>query len=593
MNKRRTNRIVAVLNIISIVVYYLLFLFEKYIISSIMTGQGGNESIYDSFIIDTLVNNIKIILPLMFGGIGIINTICAFQNKKNKKVFFWQLVFGVCYIWQTLNLLISYTNIDEDILKMINRIVCGVVPIILVIINLILIKKFKPKLIQIISYIGVIILSILGLFEIISTYWEIIAGIMQLIYIHFQDKNVEESKAKKITNIILYYIIEFILATGFAFMVVASLLITKVNETKWKDGLTKIYNSIPYLQDATNGELYIPVENNYKYGFIDESGEEKIHCEYDRVSYFSEVNVNNKKYYVALAKKDNNFFIISKNNDFLSIESDLEVYLQKIFNHLNRTATESWKIDRIGQLQMFEFLFQVFSRPNERRVEQQTLDTNDKKINKITLTKKDSNYYYKNQNYSMMIEPIYGKSDNQGSYYDENTNTYFLTSNEEKYKVTITKSTQESKSSIVYLYGLDRDSLTLETYTNGSIGFENEDKTKIGWYDLNGNQTTMPNKYEVRDIKDDKIIIQDLNKDEIENYDENKKYESNFLIIDFQGKKLLQTTALDVYDNSYLVKKDSKKMVLMDKDLNEISNEYDKIITTPRMDVSANYSSYY
>ena len=58
------------------------------------------------------------------------------------------------------------------------------------------------------------------------------------------------------------------------------------------------------------------------------------------------------------------------------------------------------------------------------------------------------------------------------------------------------------------------------------------------------------------------------------------------------GKTLLQTTAIDVYDNTYLVKNDNNKMVLMDKDLNVISNEYDKIITNMKMDVSANYSSY-
>lgn len=34
-------------------------------------------------------------------------------------------------------------------------------------------------------------------------------------------------------------------------------------------------------------------------------------------------------------------------------------------------------------------------------------------------------------------------------------------------------------------------------------------------------------------------------------------------------------------------------MVVMDKDLNTISNEYDKIITNTQIDVSFNFSSYY
>ena len=59
------------------------------------------------------------------------------------------------------------------------------------------------------------------------------------------------------------------------------------------------------------------------------------------------------------------------------------------------------------------------------------------------------------------------------------------------------------------------------------------------------------------------------------------------------GKTLLQTKALDIYDNMYLVKNNNEKMVLLDEDLNVISNEYDKIITTMQMDTTASYSSYY
>ena len=44
---------------------------------------------------------------------------------------------------------------------------------------------------------------------------------------------------------------------------------------------------------------------------------------------------------------------------------------------------------------------------------------------------------------------------------------------------------------------------------------------------------------------------------------------------------------------AFLRKNKNKNMVLLDNDLNQISNEYDKIITTMQMDISANYSSYY
>ncbi len=587
MNKKRTNRIVAIFNIISIVTFYIFAFSESYLMSSIMSGETGGKSIYNSFIIDTLLNNIQIILPLMYSGIGIINIICAIQNKKNKKICFWQLVFGIYYFWTGLGILISLTDMDEDVIEWINKIIFSIVPIILAIINLVLIKKHKPKAIQVISYIAVIMLSILSLLEIISTYWQIIAVVMQLIYIHFQDRNIEESKSRKIVNMILYYVLQLILAVVFLVMVLSSLLITKMNEIKWKNGLIELYNNVTTLKGSTDKELYIPVEKNYKYGFINENGQEKISCQYDRVTYFNEIEINNSTYYIALAKKDNKFYIISKSNNSIELNGTLEKYMQTMDNHWGDSMTSMLNEKgnyRLAYIQSFEFFLQTFTR-GETNLNRQTVETNN--TNSITLTEKNSKYYYSNKNYSMIIEPIYEETD-----YDEDENTYYLESSDTKYNVTITKSNGEKKSSIVYLPGLDEDDATLYIFTNGYIEFENEEHTRNGWYDSDGNQITIPNTYIITDIKDNKVILQ-FNNTEDENYNENKKYELHFLIIDMTGKTLLQTTAIDVYDNMYLVKNDNNKMVLTDKDLNVISNEYDKIITTIEVDVIANYSSYY
>ena len=195
MNSKKTNRLVAILNVVSIVAFYIFAFSAKYLMSSMMTGENGGKSLYNSFIIDTLLNNIQIILPIMYSGIGIINIICAIQNKENKKIFFWQVVFGIYYVFTGLSIVMSLMDINEDIANWINGIVFSVIPIILVIIHFIRVRKNKPKVIQVMSYIVVIILSILSLLKIIDTYWQIIAVVMQLIYIHFQDKSIEESKS--------------------------------------------------------------------------------------------------------------------------------------------------------------------------------------------------------------------------------------------------------------------------------------------------------------------------------------------------------------------------------------------------------------
>ena len=615
MNKKRINRLVSILNIISIVAFYIFAFSKSYLMSSIITdGENGGRSIFNSFIIDILLRNIQIILPLMYCGIGAINIICAIQNKQNKKIFFWQLVFGIYYLWTGAGIIMSLTYIDDDIIEWINRILFGIIPIILAIINLILIIKRKSKVIQIISYVAVVILSVLNLFGIIGTYWQIIAVVMQLIYIHFQDKNIEESKSRKIVNIVLYYGLQMILSVGFLLMVLSALLITKVNEVKWEKGLKELYNNITELQGSTTEELYIPVEKNYKFGFITDSGAEKISCEYDRVSYFNEVEINGNNYYISLAKKNNKFYIISKNNDSIEISGALEKYIKTIDENLDDSMTNMFnkkKEYRLAYLQAFEFYLQVFTR-GEIELSQQTVEEgNDETEVEVSLTEKNSKFTYKNANYTMLIEPIrenvdeddnydnYYKYSNDISYDDEDTD--YMDSNETKYKVTVKKNNGDVQSKIVYLPGIDEENSSLETFTNGFIEFKSEDEERVGWYDDNGNQVTIPGNYEIRDIKDNKIILRVDNNDEEEEeeydedeeYDGKQQYEMNFIIIDMTGKTLLQTSALDIYSNMYLVKNSNKKMVLMDKNLKVISNEYDKIITTVQMDISANYSSYY
>lgn len=603
MNKKTTNSLVAVLNIISIVAYFIFFYSTSYLMSSIMTGETGGKSVYNSIIIDTLLNKIHIILTLMFCGIGIINIIGAIQNKENKKIAFWQLVFGIDYLYTGLNIAISFTDIDEDITDWISRIIFSIVPIILAFINFIKIRKNRPKVIQIISYIVVIILSVLSLLEIISTYWQIIAVVMQLIYIHYQEKDIVESKSRRVINILLYYILQLILAIGFLGMVLSSLVITKINETKWKNELEELYNNISTIQGVTNEELYIPVEKNYKYGFINEKGQEKIPCEYDRVSFFKEVETNNSKFYVALAKKDAKFYILSKSNDVLVIDNALGEYLQTTYEHMDETWTGTLKTygdNRVGYLNVFDFIFSAINVQKEVKINTQMIYLNND-IKEISLTERNSKYYYNNENYSMLIEHIYDSSEEEEDYYNNYREDDYYNEDmddsslyETKYKVTISKSNGEIQSSIVHLPGIEEDEeqSTLETFTNGYFEFKNEDGTRRGWYNYKGNQVSVPSKYKITDIKEDKVILQLDNYDE-ENYDENKKIELNFIILDMTGKILLETTALDIYDNMYLVKNNNKKMVLLDKDLNAITKEYDKIITNGSMDISANHCSYY
>ena len=296
-------------------------------------------------------------------------------------------------------------------------------------------------------------------------------------------------------------------------------------------------------------------------------------------------------YYVAFAKKNDKFYIISKDNDNIALSGVLEKYINTMDNYLGESLTKQLNEDgnyRNGYVEAFEFMF-VGLTNKAMYLEKQTVEY-DQGDNKIDLNEKNSKYIYKNKNYTMTIEPIYKEEtedEELNEYYDEDEKSYYLAPKGINCNVTITKSNGEKESSIVHLLKFDEESATLETFTNGYIGFESEDCTQNGWYDDNGNKYTISSDYNIIDIKDNKIIAQMTNSQE-ESLESN-----NYIMIDMSGRKLLETKALDIYDNFYLVKNADNKMVLMDENLKTISNEYDKIITNMRSDISAYYSFYF
>ena len=563
MNSKKTNRLVAILNIVTIILIAILLFLEES--SNIMLTEEGLKSIYNSSITDILVNNLDIIITSLILIVGIFNIICGIQNRKNKKLFFWQIAFGVCMIITA----IAFKFEDyEEIIDYAKLVLYGIIPIIFAIKNLILIKKNSPKVIQIISYVIAIIISLLYILG-LGTYWTIISIVMQLIYIHCQEKNIEETKARKIVNIILYWILELMLLIAIFVIAIISLCTTKINENKIEEPLNQLYNNIKSMRGAENSKLLIPVKKDNKYGFIDEDEEEKISCQYDRVSFFYEVEIDNSNYYVALAKNNDEFYLISKSNDNAVIEGDLKKYLQGIENNLESMVTNEYDLEgdyTDGYVYYFGIALKEFI--GIKKMSYQELENNNE--NSITLIEEENydsyKYYYNNGNYSMEIEPIY----DDYKYYNV------------KCKVTINKISGEKEESTVYLPGFNDYEGSLYTFSNGYIEFENEEGTRRGWYDDDGNQVTIPIDFEIIDIKDNKAILQTFNV-------EDENFGANFIIIDMTGKTLLRSQIVDVYDDKYLIKNSNGKMVFVDSELREISNEYDKIISNREVDMFNGY----
>lgn len=446
MNSKKTNYFVALLNAVSIVAFYIFVFSANYISSSIMTGVEAGKSIYNNVIIDFLLNKIQIVFTILNGGLGILNIICAIQNRKDRKISFWFGLFGIYKIWITATVSILLNS--DDILEWGNRILFGIIPIIFALKNIIFIRKTKPKRIHIISYILVIIISIIHLIYTNIEFWNIVIVIMQLIYIHNQQKS--DLMNKKIINVFLYYILQTAVVVGFLFMVVYSILVTKINDSIWKKELLELNNKIVNMQQISNKELYIPVMKNDKYGFINKSGKEKIACQYDRVTFFYEIELNNVKCYVAFAKRDNKYYMISKSNDSIMLEDNLQTYMQTIDNYICKTMDETVNEDgdyRRGYVWSYQFLFSVLTR-GELEYTTQTIEKSE--YRKIDLKEKNSIYYCENENYSIMIEPIYDETNIEEFEYSYGKYLY-SSLDENKYKLTITKNDGEKNSYIEYL----------------------------------------------------------------------------------------------------------------------------------------------
>ena len=259
MNKKRTNYLITILNILAVISFYLFYFGSNYLMASMFHEGDSAECIYGSQVIDFLLINIKKIILIFNISIAIFNIICAIQNRKNKKLCFWYFTFGIIEISSAIDIEF-YLNTIFDI----NEIMFTGIPIILVIKNCILIKRNKPSKLEIISYIFAVIIAIVEIFEYINpgNCWLIVSIIMQFIYNHNQENNVNENNIKKFINIILYYIMQTLIVGSFSFMIIYSLIFTKVNNTRFDNEILQLFNNITTLKNSKNQEIYVPVEKN-------------------------------------------------------------------------------------------------------------------------------------------------------------------------------------------------------------------------------------------------------------------------------------------------------------------------------------------
>ena len=530
MNSKKTNWLVLICSFLLLIVFFNIVKYTSdYMFNYALNGsiyEGKVVSIYGIKVAGIFYSNFILIIIIQFLAVVIPNIVAAIENIKYKRLAICQFLVAVVGVINCIRL-----NNLEDL--------------------------FSNELL---NAIYTIILTILM--------------ILQLIILLRQKENIEESGIRKKVNFVLFYILQLIITIVLLLALLYSLLLSKINETMWDNRVKELSNKITSIDSYNdNDEKLVVVKNNDKYGFVNLNGKEVIPCEYDLVSNFSFID-EEKKYSFALAGKDDKLYAISKNNYKIEINDKL---LDNSYNVLLANIEESsheqygYFNSSFGKIHYMDYMISSYFKNKLYETQNENVLVSDKYY---VLEEKDSKYYYENENFSMEIEKILENEDDEDEYHYnvtvKNKQNNKVTSNEDFVHI----------DSVIHEFMRNEFTNRLEAYSDGSIGFSNLDEEQIGWYDIKGYRHTMSAKSEegdfyIRDIKDGKIILE-------ETIGEGADASYPKRILDMNGKTLFESEVLICFSDFFVTLSENEKLIMMDYDLNVISNEYDMIATIDR-----------
>ena len=368
MNKK-INYLLAILNVVAFIAEKILILFAQAFVDSNTTVYGEPINIYGNNIVAFFMGNIVLIGLIFYLGLAIPNIIIAINNRKHKKLSFWQLIFGLIMIDYVVANIFSEKS---KIIQLINDIIYIVIPIIIAIRNLVFIKKNHPSKMKIVSYILAIIVSLISIIILImidnigyiSQFWLVIAIIMQFVYTHSQ----EIDNKNKISAIILI-IIQVLIVISYTLLLIYSAIITKIGDYKWNEELSYIYKNIIQLQ-CISDEKYLIVGNNNKFGYVNKDGEEIIKTEYDAVTPFYNIKLDDTTYYFSFARIGDEYYIISKDNKKIQIDAskmikNCEIWMKEFLDSMYNSFTENHPGgEMMGRMDWLHFHMFVYMKGN-------------------------------------------------------------------------------------------------------------------------------------------------------------------------------------------------------------------------------------
>lgn len=488
----------------------------------------------------------------------IINIFIIIQNRENKKIMLWYIAPTVFYIGNVL------AFFKFDLPEFLRTILWAIIPAITFIVFLIseLRKDKRKKLI--VLYVLAIILAISMIF--IDTYmsyiWCIIAAIMQIIY---SRKIVSDNKIKKVINAISLGI----LTITFIFIVIKySVMLFNLHDidNKTDEFINKIEFSLNNEKINVNDTL-IRVSKNNKWGYINQKGEEIIPCEYDGVSPSDSWSGLGEriKYRFCIAKKDNNFYVISKNGNILITNEDIPLpcFTEKVINRLKDEDKSDQ--ENLDKLLVIAEIFIASHLQNEYEDRDLKEDSNN------ILYPDDYNYnendnmvyeYSLKNGYKLEVEEI----DTDKSYNIIIKRNNEIISNIEDVNLAFEYNMNSIEHEDMIEYVNTTPNSNIKTFSNGDIPFYNLDKKIQGYISISdGNLKNIEGKYQFLDILNNNILIRDYS---------NLSNIQEYLINNQTNEVLLVANQISLTKNGMIVKKENNKFVFFDNNLREVTEEY-------------------
>lgn len=255
------------------------------------------------------------------------------------------------------------------------------------------------------------------------------------------------------------------------------------NELAYKEDYFKYITEL----DSEYQDPYINIKINGKYGYINPNGEKKIEFMYDYASPFIEINVYNKKFYIALVCKDGSSYIILKNG-------------RKVLSYRTESADENYKA-KIEEIE--DVYYNTLHQSGTIKYEIEYLDNNMTKVPAYNENTLEYTYRYDyNDEYDLIVtQSNLGMGD----------------------KYELAKKADLNFRVALDATSLDYDSNYLYLFSNNTIPFYEISKRNQGWFTSYGMKNSMSGKAQILDFFGDRILLRNYNNNTIYFIDQDKK----------------------------------------------------------------------